>query len=292
MAENRCRGRTVHFYNALHPEDALGGLILNPSVTEKNFLFMLEILIVASDPYGVSLRGTDTIVTPSDQPLKPGHYDIRPNSPGGTISITDEPCITRVYSGADSLTTTEFLNQVRERDRKCVITGTMNIRADMDIWVGFHAAHVFPLSHLQLFVSSGLSRCITNGERGSDSWINSCQNGLLMQSNTFCFSINPDDNYKIVSFVPDVFGVDGRKLDPICRAPDDDRSVRDELLRWHFHQAVLTNMRGAGEPGFEIDFPPGTDMVGEILNGPQAAKRMETELFLRLNRYWQTSLSH
>ncbi|KAK9428571.1 hypothetical protein V1505DRAFT_395064 [Lipomyces doorenjongii] len=274
MAENRCRGRTVHFYNALHPEDALGGLILNPSVTEKIFLFMLEILIVASDPYGVSLRGTDTIVTPSDQPLKPGHYDIRPNSPGGTISITDEPCITRVYSGADSLTTTEFLNQVRERDRKCVITGTMNIRADMDIWVGFHAAHVFPLSHLQL------------------------SNVLLMQSNihedfdTFCFSINPDDNYKIVSFVPDVFGVDGRKLDPICRAPDDDRSVRDEVLRWHFHQAVLTNMRGAGEPGFEIDFPPGTDMVGEILNGPQAAKRMETELFLRLNRYWQTSLSH
>ncbi|KAJ8102258.1 hypothetical protein POJ06DRAFT_249214 [Lipomyces tetrasporus] len=91
---------------------------------------------------------------------------------------------------------------------------------------------------------------MTNGERGSDSWIDSCQNGLLMQSNIhedfdrFCFSINPDDNYKIVSFVPDVFG-------PTCRAPDDDRSVRDEL------------------------------------NGPQAAKRTETELLLRLN-----SLSH
>ncbi|KAK9329591.1 hypothetical protein V1520DRAFT_342769 [Lipomyces starkeyi] len=39
----------------------------------------------------------------------------------GTIHITDEPRITRVYSGAGS-GRTEFRNQVRERDRKCVIT--------------------------------------------------------------------------------------------------------------------------------------------------------------------------
>lgn len=30
----------------------------------------------------------------------------------------------------------------------------------------------------------------------------------------------------------------------------------DQLLRWHFRQAVLANMRGAGEPVFENDFPP------------------------------------
>ena len=39
----------------------------------------------------------------------------------------------------------------------------------------------------------------------------------------------------------------------------------DELLRWDFRQAVLTNMKGAGEPIFEDDFPPGSDMIGEIL---------------------------
>ncbi|KAK9372161.1 uncharacterized protein V1513DRAFT_453139 [Lipomyces chichibuensis] len=39
---------------------------------------------------------------------------------------------------------------------------------------------------------------------------------------------------------------------------------------WHFRQAVLANMRGAGEPSFEMDFPPGTDMIGEILGGPFA----------------------
>jgi len=40
-----------------------------------------------------------------------------------------------------------------------------------------------------------------------------------------------------------------------------DRPV-DQLLRWHFRQAVLANMRGAGEP--------------------KAAERMEFELFSRL----------
>lgn len=41
-------------------------------------------------------------------------------------------------------------------------------------------------------------------------------------------------------------------------------------------------MKGAGEPVFENDFPPGSDMIGEILDGPKAAERMEFELFTRL----------
>lgn len=56
----------------------------------------------------------------------------------------------------------------------------------------------------------------------------------------------------------------------------------DQLLRWHFRQAILANMRGAGEPQFEHDFPPGSDIVGDILNGPRATERMEFELFSRL----------
>ena len=55
----------------------------------------------------------------------------------------------------------------------------------------------------------------------------------------------------------------------------------DQLLRWHFRQAVLANMRGAGEPTFDFDFPPGSDIMGEIIEGPKAAERMEFELFGR-----------
>ena len=41
-------------------------------------------------------------------------------------------------------------------------------------------------------------------------------------------------------------------------------------------------MRGAGEPVFEHDFPPSSDIVGDILRGPRSAERMEFELFGRL----------
>jgi hypothetical protein len=59
----------------------------------------------------------------------------------------------------------------------------------------------------------------------------------------------------VICFDEDLLGADGRQLDPICRDPADPRSVRDELLiRWHFRQAVLANMRGAGEPVFEMGF--------------------------------------
>lgn len=56
----------------------------------------------------------------------------------------------------------------------------------------------------------------------------------------------------------------------------------DQLLHWHFRQAVLANMRGAGELVFECDFLPGSDMMGEIMESPKAGERMKFELFSRL----------
>ena len=41
-------------------------------------------------------------------------------------------------------------------------------------------------------------------------------------------------------------------------------------------------MRGGGEPRFEHDFPPGSDIVGDILNGPKPGERMAIELCNRL----------
>ena len=77
-----------------------------------------------------------------------------------------------------------------------------------------------------------------------------------------------------------LFGSDGSHLNQQFRQ-DPHRPV-DQVLRWHFRQAVFANMREAGEPIFELDCPSGTDMVGEILSGPKAAERMEFELFTRL----------
>jgi len=83
-------------------------------------------------------------------------------------------------------------------------------------------------------------------------------------------------------FNADTFGLDGRVLDPVCRDPADPHHVSDELLRWHFRQCVLANMKAAGEPVFEHDFPPGTDMLRELREGPYGQERFEMELAARL----------
>ena len=82
--------------------------------------------------------------------------------------------------------------------------------------------------------------------------------------------------------MPDFLHVDGRTLDPACRDPSNPNPACDELLRWHFRQSVLANMRGSGEPLFESDFPPGSDKLATLRNEPYGKERLEMELGLRL----------
>ncbi|KAL9099187.1 MAG: hypothetical protein Q9163_005275 [Psora crenata] len=88
------------------------------------------------------------------------------------------------------------------------------------------------------------------------------------------------DNHKIVFFHRYGENIVGGYLDQ--RFHDHPDRAIDQLFRWHFRQAVLANMRGAGAHLLESDLPPGSDIVGEILEGPMAAERMEFELFSRL----------
>ncbi|KAG9234443.1 hypothetical protein BJ875DRAFT_509595 [Amylocarpus encephaloides] len=80
--------------------------------------------------------------------------------------------------------------------------------------------------------------------------------------------------------IPGASEITGKHLDR--QLLDDPQRPVEQLLRWHFRQAVLVNMKGAGEPIFEHDFPPGSDMVGSIMESPKAAERMEFEMFSRL----------
>lgn len=45
---------------------------------------------------------------------------------------------------------------------------------------------------------------------------------------------------------------------------------------------MFAKMRVAGEPIFEYDFPPGSDIMGETTSGPYAAELMEFQLFSHL----------
>jgi hypothetical protein len=85
-----------------------------------------------------------------------------------------------------------------------------------------------------------------------------------------------------VFFTPDPYGnLAGSFIDQdLLSHPE--RPV-DQVLRWHFRQAVLANMCGAGEPMLEHDFPPGADMIQEIISGPRAAEVIEAHLFNRLS---------
>ncbi len=84
--------------------------------------------------------------------------------------------------------------------------------------------------------------------------MNSVQNGLCLGDELhtmfdhYVYSINPNVSFSLLPYM-------------------------DSLLRWHFRQAVLTNMSGKGEAAFESHYPPHSDMIGDILADPKAAER-------------------
>lgn len=95
------------------------------------------------------------------------------------------------------------------------------------------------------------------------------------------------DDYKITWFVPgNNYQIDGQRLRDNPLTPTNrNHRVSDRILYWHFKQAVLKNMRGAAAeqwPDWEHDFQEGEDIIGTIMEGPDAGERMELELAMRL----------
>ncbi|OJD14614.1 hypothetical protein AJ78_05044 [Emergomyces pasteurianus Ep9510] len=285
MPRDRAAYRNVRFYDA-STGASIGGFYQNGSITEENLIWILNdvLLIVEPEhPCTIQNRASGQTMTPSSNPVAVGDYDIYST---GSIQVTNERWSARLISHSVSGREDKFRDGVRARDGKCVISGTVNPRAQWGNWEGFEAAHIFPLQKESLWVDLNFERWITDDAGGTK--IHSIQNGLLMAGNLhscfdqYLFSINPDDGYKIVEFEPSTWGIDGRILDPVCRNPSTNTRVSDELLRWHFRQSVLANMRGVGEPIFESDFPPGSDMMATLRDELHGKERFELELESRL----------
>ncbi|KAL2054126.1 hypothetical protein ABVK25_005665 [Lepraria finkii] len=276
---DRSLGRNVHIYGAKDRSKLLGGLMLNNGITNSNLYSMVEILLLFDSSFSIENEAAATLER-NEEPLTGGKYYIV-----GSFTVNNEPCLTRTISLSTGTRLKSFRDEVRKRDGRCVITGKIAPGAHHDYWKGFQAAHIIPLAYEGHWVQQKFSRWITIPAASGDN-INSKQNGLLLRSDihelfdVYDVSINPDDNYKVFHFSYDGDNIAGKFLDERFR--DNPERPPDELFRWHFRQAVLTNMRGAGEPSFEIDFPPGSDMLSEIREGPKAAERMEFELFSRL----------
>ncbi len=317
--DNRSVGRDVHLYDARDGETILGGLEVNQGVTNANFYYMVEIFVLFNSDY--FLRDEQANKVPRDgNSLRPGKYyimtegnptwawsaqNILLNIVSGSIAVTGECPLLRATSMSTGTRVRAFRDSVRDRDRRCLISGdaAQDRRGN---WRGCDAAHIFPLAYEGHWHEHDYGRWISIPP-SQGGLINSVQNGLLLRSDLhhlfdgYDISINPDvriairaklqadlqkDDYKVVVFNTDIRHVAGRRLDNQFRA-DPHRAV-DQLLRWHFRQAVLANMKGAGVPSFEHDFPPGSDILHDIRHGPMASERMEFELFSRLNVHAMT----
>ncbi|KAF8422323.1 hypothetical protein BGX38DRAFT_1251983 [Terfezia claveryi] len=233
---------------------------------------MLGIVLATEAPIRVQHRASGYVLAMRDSRLDVGIYDVY-----CTIQFNNEPLVSRIISF-----------NLSGRDDAFLLSGMVNELAPY-FWASFEVAHIFPLEAENLWIEWGYGCWVTNlDDANGVSKINSCQNGFLLEAgihrlfDQYLVSINPDDGYKVVMFTKNMYGIEGRTLEIVRRDPADPNRVSDELLRWHFQQSVLANMKGAGEPVFEHDFPPGTDMVKEISEGPHAKERFELEMAARL----------
>lgn len=197
----RANARDVFFYDLRDPSTQLGGLHITQGVTNANFYSMIDIVLIIPRTYFLQNDNDETI--PRDlQSLLPGNYFIVTD---GTIDVSDEITVTRTRSHSGGTRTEVFTDQVRERDQHCVITKLDNLMARAGLWVGFEAAHIFPLGCERDWNKNNFSRWITiSPSRGGA--INSVQNGLLLQStvhqlfDAFIISINPDVSFLLLLF--------------------------------------------------------------------------------------------
>lgn len=189
----RALARVVFLHDIKDPATPLGGLVLNSGVTNANFYSMVDIVLVISSTYFLQNENGEALPQDS-QSLLPGRYFIVADN---AVNVTDEAVVTRTESLSTGTRIQVFKDEVRERDKRCVITKTMAIGARFKIWDGFEAAHVFPLSHERHWIDNNFSRWISLPPSQGGA-INSVQNGLLLRADihtafdNFNVSINPD----------------------------------------------------------------------------------------------------
>ncbi|KAG0643685.1 hypothetical protein HOY80DRAFT_1020080 [Tuber brumale] len=201
--------------------------------------------------------------------LTPGDYYIATK---GSITITNEGPLFHQISLQTATHVSAFTDAVRNRDQRCVITGRPAVINGVTFWEPFEAAHVFPRKYGGYWRGHNFGRWITIPPASeSHGTINSVQNGILFTRDmhplfdSYQISINPKEQHMIVCFTPVAcsYGIAGAHLDQ--RFLENPLRPPDPLLFWHFRQAVLANMKGAGETCFEMGFPSSPDTAGQIM---------------------------
>lgn len=77
MAFDRSESRNIHFFDERNPDVVLGGLVQNSLVTERKFLSILSIILVATAPIYVCAGVTGNAVSVIDELPGLGDYMVR-----------------------------------------------------------------------------------------------------------------------------------------------------------------------------------------------------------------------
>ncbi|KAL4795327.1 hypothetical protein BDV19DRAFT_378811 [Aspergillus venezuelensis] len=178
---------------------------------------------------------------------------------------------------------------------RCTITGAVGSVTNPRL--GLRAAHVFPVGRHGQWVADGFQNLVndsTPARQIAPDKMFSAQNGLTLRSDvhdffdSFYFAINTDRGYQTVVFEQDDQNFGGRVLDASTRTGAADHRVNDECLRWHYRQAVLTHMRGAGERPWDYYDDFEGDVIS-IMELPDAGEILEAEFANRLEPYIDVS---
>ncbi|PUU84237.1 hypothetical protein B9Z19DRAFT_1037569 [Tuber borchii] len=276
---DRTIGRNLHLYDPSDPYIILGGLVVTKGMTNANFYSIVDIILIFTTEYTLRLKSGMTIKR-DNNPLQEGSYFV---VTAGYFTINSEPWLIRADSLYTGPPTAEFCNSIRNRDRRCVISGTPVPNFDQGYWGGLEVTHIFPLAHETHWNIRDYGRLISIPPKSGRS-IDSVQNGILLRSDIRChfesylISINPDDNYKIVSFQANYSGIAGTRLSNLEAFLADPQRPPDDLLRWHYRQTVLANVRKQGELLFECHFPEDPDIPDEGMELEESGTQLSGHL--------------
>ncbi|KAJ5163716.1 uncharacterized protein N7500_005546 [Penicillium coprophilum] len=235
--------------------------------------------------------------------VDPGNYMVlEKNQNPTTVDLTTN-CAPRRVTTPDTHTQSQgqgerdhlqakFRNTLRQRDNCCVITGQTRATTYERPFLGLDATHIFPVSMLSEWRAGGYRQYITDTRPDSEigeSRLYSAQNGLLLsadihaQFNDFQLGIDPDSDHKIIVFGADPAKMGGTRLRSSARNGID--GVCPELLRWHLRMCLYKSLKVNADPQTIWEEDLGENPMGSILEQPDAAERMEVELFTRLGSF-------
>ena len=152
--------RNVKFADLRSPDVELGGLLVTSGMTNAIFYTIVAIAIDQdAAKFGLQDSSNGEAVARDDSPLRPGLYLIVSDQPA---TSSKKAFFTRAMSKSTGTRLESFKNQVRDRDRRCVITKAEARHGPVyNLWTGFESAHIVPIAYSSEWRRRGLSDLIT-----------------------------------------------------------------------------------------------------------------------------------